>query len=143
MRITHFEKQSELVRPTLLEALFPKVRAEVLCLLFTNAGQELYVRQLAQRLPKREIGVSQQILTVGDEKSPNNKSNRELGSDLLTFDILSRSPMQSLPKIKVGDSVNRRYLRTAAASSRRRGECDFSSLGSKMGSVKKSSTSLF
>jgi hypothetical protein len=36
------------VRPTLLEALFPKVRAEVLCLLFTNAGQELYVRQLAR-----------------------------------------------------------------------------------------------
>jgi len=63
LRIAHFEKQSELVRPTLLEALFPKVRAEVLCLLFTNAGQELYVRQLAQRVPKREIGVSQQILT--------------------------------------------------------------------------------
>jgi DNA-binding transcriptional ArsR family regulator len=36
------------VRPTLLKALFPKVRAEVLRLLFTNPGQELYVRQLAR-----------------------------------------------------------------------------------------------
>ena len=36
------------MRPTLLDALFPKVRAEVLRLLFTNPGQELYVRQLAR-----------------------------------------------------------------------------------------------
>ena len=35
------------MRPTLLHALFPTVRAEILRLLFTNPGQELYVRQLA------------------------------------------------------------------------------------------------
>jgi predicted transcriptional regulator len=33
---------------TLLHALFPVVRAEVLQLLFTNPGQELYVRELAR-----------------------------------------------------------------------------------------------
>jgi predicted transcriptional regulator len=33
---------------TLLHALFPLVRAEVLRLLFTNPGQELYVRELAR-----------------------------------------------------------------------------------------------
>jgi predicted transcriptional regulator len=36
------------VRPTLLDLLFPKVRAEILRLLFTNPGQELYVRHLAR-----------------------------------------------------------------------------------------------
>ena len=50
-------------------------------------------------------GVSQQILTVGDEKSPNNKSNRELGSDLLTFDIQTS---QDLVVIRRGESVHRR-----------------------------------
>lgn len=34
-------------RKTLLHGLFPVVRAEVLQLLFTNPGQELYVRELA------------------------------------------------------------------------------------------------
>ncbi|CAN5568411.1 hypothetical protein BH20VER3_BH20VER3_07040 [soil metagenome] len=33
---------------TLLHGLFPLVRAEVLRLLFTNRGQELYVRELAR-----------------------------------------------------------------------------------------------
>jgi DNA-binding transcriptional ArsR family regulator len=33
---------------TLLHGLFPVVRAEILRLLFTNPGQELYVRQLAR-----------------------------------------------------------------------------------------------
>lgn len=33
---------------TLLHALFPAVRAEVLQLLFTNPSQELYVRELAR-----------------------------------------------------------------------------------------------
>ncbi|MEY2494681.1 MAG: hypothetical protein QOJ45_1173 [Verrucomicrobiota bacterium] len=33
---------------TLLRTLFPMVRAEVLRLLFTNPGQELYVRELAR-----------------------------------------------------------------------------------------------
>jgi len=33
---------------TLLHGLFPVVRAEVLRLLFTNPGQELYVRELAR-----------------------------------------------------------------------------------------------
>jgi DNA-binding transcriptional ArsR family regulator len=33
---------------TLLHQLFPIVRAEVLRLLFTNPGQELYVRELAR-----------------------------------------------------------------------------------------------
>jgi len=33
---------------TLLHGLFPVVRAEVLQLLFTNPGQELYVRELAR-----------------------------------------------------------------------------------------------
>ena len=33
---------------TLLHGLFPSVRAEVLQLLFTNPGQELYVRELAR-----------------------------------------------------------------------------------------------
>jgi DNA-binding transcriptional ArsR family regulator len=33
---------------TLLHGLFPAVRAEVLRLLFTNPGQELYVRELAR-----------------------------------------------------------------------------------------------
>src|SRR4051812_11622330 len=32
---------------TLLHGLFPVVRAEILRLLFTNPGQELYVRELA------------------------------------------------------------------------------------------------
>ena len=36
------------MRSTLLHALFPTVRAEILRLLFTNARQELYVRQLAR-----------------------------------------------------------------------------------------------
>ncbi len=36
------------MRATLLHILFPKVRAEVLRLLFTNPGQELYVRELAR-----------------------------------------------------------------------------------------------
>jgi predicted transcriptional regulator len=36
------------VRATLLHGLFPLVRAEVLQLLFTNPGQELYVRELAR-----------------------------------------------------------------------------------------------
>jgi DNA-binding transcriptional ArsR family regulator len=36
------------VRRTLLHALFPVVRAEVLRLLFTNPRQELYVRELAR-----------------------------------------------------------------------------------------------
>jgi predicted transcriptional regulator len=33
---------------TLLHGLFPVVRAEILRLLFTNPGQELYVRELAR-----------------------------------------------------------------------------------------------
>ena len=36
------------MRRTLLHTLFPVVRAEILRLLFTNRGQELYVRQLAR-----------------------------------------------------------------------------------------------
>ena len=36
------------MRGTLLHALFPVVRAEVLQLLFTNPRQELYVRELAR-----------------------------------------------------------------------------------------------
>ena len=36
------------MRRTLLHALFPVVRAEVLQLLFTNLGKELYVRELAR-----------------------------------------------------------------------------------------------
>jgi predicted transcriptional regulator len=36
------------MRATLLHGLFPVVRAEVLQLLFTNPGQELYVRELAR-----------------------------------------------------------------------------------------------
>jgi predicted transcriptional regulator len=36
------------MRPTLLHLLFPRVRAEVLRLLFTNPRQELYVRELAR-----------------------------------------------------------------------------------------------
>ena len=36
------------MRKTLLHGLFPAVRAEVLQLLFTNPGQELYVRELAR-----------------------------------------------------------------------------------------------
>lgn len=36
------------MRKTLLHALFPAVRAEVLQLLFTNPRQELYVRELAR-----------------------------------------------------------------------------------------------
>jgi hypothetical protein len=36
------------MRPTLLHALFPQVRAGILRLLFTNPRQELYVRQLAR-----------------------------------------------------------------------------------------------
>ena len=36
------------MRPTLLHALFPLARAEILRLLFTNPRQELYVRQLAR-----------------------------------------------------------------------------------------------
>ncbi len=48
------------MRKTLLHGLFPLVRAEVLRLLFTNRGQELYVRELA-----RESRLSLQ--TVQDE----------------------------------------------------------------------------
>ena len=36
------------MRPSLLHALFPIVRAEILRLLFINRGQELYVRELAR-----------------------------------------------------------------------------------------------
>ncbi len=36
------------MRKTLLHALFPVVRAEVLQLLFSNPGRELYVRELAR-----------------------------------------------------------------------------------------------
>ncbi len=36
------------MQKTLLHGLFPVVRAEVLRLLFTNPGQELYVRELAR-----------------------------------------------------------------------------------------------
>lgn len=36
------------VKQTLLHGLFPAVRAEVLRLLFTNRGQELYTRELAR-----------------------------------------------------------------------------------------------
>jgi hypothetical protein len=36
------------VKKTLLHGLFPAVRAEVLRLLFTNPGQELYTRELAR-----------------------------------------------------------------------------------------------
>ena len=36
------------MRRTLLHALFPMVRAEILRLLFTNPRQELYVRELAR-----------------------------------------------------------------------------------------------
>jgi hypothetical protein len=38
----------KIVRPTLLHALFPAARAEILRLLFTNPKQELYVRELAR-----------------------------------------------------------------------------------------------
>src|SRR5436189_1378390 len=36
------------IKQTLLHGLFPIVRAEVLRLLFTNRGQELYTRELAR-----------------------------------------------------------------------------------------------
>src|SRR4051812_9506477 len=36
------------MKQTLLHALFPVVRAEVLRLLFTNRGQELYTRELVR-----------------------------------------------------------------------------------------------
>ena len=36
------------MKQTLLHGLFPVVRAEVLRLLFTNRGQELYTRELAR-----------------------------------------------------------------------------------------------
>ncbi|HVF72317.1 MAG TPA: helix-turn-helix transcriptional regulator [Chthoniobacterales bacterium] len=36
------------MKQTLLHGLFPVVRAEVLRLLFTNVGQELYTRELAR-----------------------------------------------------------------------------------------------
>ena len=36
------------MKETLLHGLFPVVRAEVLRLLFTNRGQELYTRELAR-----------------------------------------------------------------------------------------------
>lgn len=36
------------IKQTLLHRLFPVVRAEVLRLLFTNPGQELYTRELAR-----------------------------------------------------------------------------------------------
>src|SRR5437773_1973345 len=36
------------LKQTLLHGLFPAVRAEVLRLLFTNRGQELYTRELAR-----------------------------------------------------------------------------------------------
>ena len=36
------------MKQTLLHGLFPAVRAEVLRLLFTNRGQELYTRELAR-----------------------------------------------------------------------------------------------
>ncbi|MEY2502515.1 MAG: hypothetical protein QOI07_2849 [Verrucomicrobiota bacterium] len=48
------------MRQTLLHGLFPKVRAEILRLLFTNPRTELYVRELA-----RLSGLSLQ--TVQDE----------------------------------------------------------------------------
>lgn len=36
------------MKRTLLDLLFPRVRAELLRLLFTNPGQELYVRELSR-----------------------------------------------------------------------------------------------
>jgi DNA-binding transcriptional ArsR family regulator len=43
-----FKLVSWRMKQTLLHGLFPAVRAEVLRLLFTNRGQELYTRELAR-----------------------------------------------------------------------------------------------
>lgn len=43
-----FEINRGCIKQTLLHGLFPAVRAEVLRLLFTNGGAELYTRQLAR-----------------------------------------------------------------------------------------------
>ena len=52
-----------IMRPTLLHVLFPRVRAEVLRLLFTNPRQELYVRELA-RLSFLSLHTVQQELAI-------------------------------------------------------------------------------
>jgi hypothetical protein len=51
------------MRPTLLHALFPQVRAEILRLLFTNPRQELYVREMA-RLAFFSLHTVQQELVI-------------------------------------------------------------------------------
>ena len=51
------------MRPTLLHALFPQVRAEILRLLFTKARQELYVREMA-RLAFLSLHTVQQELAI-------------------------------------------------------------------------------
>lgn len=49
-RLDRFKRSSHTddMQKTLLHGLFPVVRAETLRLLFTNPGQELYVRKLAR-----------------------------------------------------------------------------------------------
>ena len=51
------------MRPTLLHVLFPRVRAEILRLLFTNPRQELFVRELA-RLSFLSLHTVQQELAI-------------------------------------------------------------------------------
>lgn len=48
LTVLHRQDTNGFVRPSLLHALFPLVRAEILRLLLTNKGQELYVRELAR-----------------------------------------------------------------------------------------------
>ena len=50
MELDRFKRSSYngAMQKTLLHGLFPVVRAEILRLLFTNPGQELYVRELAR-----------------------------------------------------------------------------------------------
>ena len=51
------------MRPTLLHTLFPQVRAEILRLLFTNPGVELYVREMS-RLAFLSLHTVQQELAI-------------------------------------------------------------------------------
>ena len=46
--LKHSSIRRHIIKQTLLHGLFPVVRAEVLRLLFTNPGQELYTRELAR-----------------------------------------------------------------------------------------------
>ena len=63
------------MRPTLLHALFPQGRAEILRLLFTNPRQELYVREMARLAFLSLHTVQQELENLSRTRLLLNRSN--------------------------------------------------------------------